>query len=145
MTSSLTVAREFLHQAQSRGETLTPMQLLKLVYIAHGWSLALYNRPLISDEVQAWQYGPVIPRLYAVVRHYKGNQVEEINGSPQEELSSDEKDLVCQVYERYGSLSGPQLSRLTHAQNTPWDQVYYPGSFGTVISQDLIEDHSKSL
>ena len=57
MFESLTVADGFLELSRERHRALTPMQLLKLVYIAHGWRLGLYGKPLIRDEIQAWQYG----------------------------------------------------------------------------------------
>ena len=62
MHSSIRIAVEFLELAknQTHYKEITTMQLLKLVYIAHGWMLGLYDKPLISDEVEAWQYGPFI-------------------------------------------------------------------------------------
>ena len=62
------VANEFIHLAKADGRSLTPLQLIKLTYIAHGWMLTLYGRPLIVDEVEAWKYGPVIPDLYQATR-----------------------------------------------------------------------------
>lgn len=145
MKSSKTVANEFLKLARKADESLTPMQILKLVYIAHGWMLGLYHRPLIRDTVQAWQYGPVIPNLYNAMRQYRSSPVEEVRFPEGEELDKKESDVVSQVFEIYGKLSGPALSRLTHAKDTPWDLVYEQGSFGIVISNDLIEDHYASL
>jgi len=40
------------------------MKLQKLVYYAHGWHLALNNEPLIDEQVECWQYGPVISSLF---------------------------------------------------------------------------------
>ncbi|MFM9978412.1 MAG: Panacea domain-containing protein [Sphingomonadaceae bacterium] len=147
MKSSLVVANRFLQLAEARGDSLTPMQLLKLVYIAHGWMLGLHGRPLVSDEVQAWQYGPVIPALYAKLRSYKGNSVSEPISvvNDHEVLDLVEDDIIEQVYDLYGSLSGMALSRITHAKGTPWSQIYEIGSFGRVIPIDLIEDHYRRL
>lgn len=50
------VANYMLAVAEKKGMTLTPMQVLKLVYLAHGWSLAWFGRPLIRDDVEAWDY-----------------------------------------------------------------------------------------
>ena len=147
MKSSLTVANRFLELAEAEGDTLTPMQLIKLVYIAHGWMLGLYGRPLIKDEVQAWQYGPVIPRLYKAVKSYRSQPVEgplAARGAG-EDLDAAEKDIVDQVFGLYGGYSGPALSRITHAPGTPWTKTYEPGSFGFTISNDLIEDHYQKL
>jgi uncharacterized phage-associated protein len=146
MHDSRTVANRFLELARERGDTLTPMQLLKLVYIAHGWTLGLYGRALIRDEVQAWQYGPVIRPLYNAVRSYGAGAITDTLSSPAfDEMDANELDVIDQVYDAYGSMTGPALSRLTHATGTPWQLAYCPGEFGTPIPQDLIEDHYKRM
>ena len=79
MHSSIRIAVETLELAKNpHYKEITTMQLLKLVYIAHGWMLGLYDLPLISDEV-AWLYGPVIPNLYKEIKSYGGGPVESIN------------------------------------------------------------------
>jgi uncharacterized phage-associated protein len=146
MHDSRTVANRFLELAREAGKSLTPMQLLKLVYIAHGWMLGLYGRPLIRDEVQAWQYGPVIPRLYNAVRDYGAGSITSSIRSPiGDKLDRNEDNIVEQVYNAYGERTGPTLSRMTHAEGTPWSLTYEDGVFSTPIPQDLIEDHYRRL
>jgi uncharacterized phage-associated protein len=145
MQTSMTVANRFLALAGERGDALTPMQLLKLVYIAHGWMLGLHGRPLIREEVEAWQYGPVIRQLYSEIRHFKSQPVTGQIKNGKGELDAQETDIIDQVYAVYGSKSGPALSRLTHQTGSPWHRVYEPGSFGDVIPNDLIEDHYAQL
>lgn len=145
MYDSRVVANRFLELAQERNDTLTPMQVLKLVFIAHGWTLGLLGRPLIRDEVEAWQYGPVIPALYRAVSRFRSQPVEGPLPAPNQALPIDERGIVDQVYDIYGQRSGPALSRLTHLPNSPWSLTYKPGSFGLVISNDLIEDHYARL
>lgn len=145
MYDSKLIANRFIALAKEKNQTLTPMQLIKLVYIAHGWMLGLYHEPLIRDEVQAWQYGPVIPGLYNAVRTYRSNPVTAPIGADAAELDSRASSIVEQVFDQYGTLTGPALSRLTHASGTPWDATYVDGSFGIVIPNDLIEDHYAGL
>ena len=52
----LAIANKVLGVASERGISLTIMQLIKLVYFAHGWSLTLLGKPLVNDEPQAWQH-----------------------------------------------------------------------------------------
>lgn len=40
------------------------MQVIKMAHIAHGYSLAIHNEPLVDEAVEAWKYGPVVPSLY---------------------------------------------------------------------------------
>jgi uncharacterized phage-associated protein len=140
MHDSNKIANEFLRLAKQDGRALTPMQLLKLVFIAHGWMLGLYGRPLICDTVQAWKYGPVIPDLYRSIRHFRNNPVTgvlaTIDGTDLDEF---ETDLINQVFENYGQYTGIQLSMLTHQAGSPWHMVYKPNQADTVISNDLIK------
>ncbi|HEX4181377.1 MAG TPA: type II toxin-antitoxin system antitoxin SocA domain-containing protein [Caulobacteraceae bacterium] len=146
MHDSRTVANRFLALAKSRGDTLTPMQLLKLVYIAHGWMLGLAGRPLIRDQVQAWQYGPVIPPLYDALRHYRRDAVTQSLAQPiGDALDPQEEHMVGEVDRIYGRLSGGQLSNLTHAKETPWALTYRKGEFGIPIPDDIIKAHYKRL
>ena len=61
--SAKAVANYFLARAKESGETLSPMKLQKLIYFAHGWHLAVFDAPLLDEEVQAWDYGPASNRL----------------------------------------------------------------------------------
>ena len=66
MNSAKAIANYFLDKSID----LTPMKIIKLVYIAHGWHLAITDKPLIEDYVQAWEFGPVIPDLYHEFKKY---------------------------------------------------------------------------
>ncbi|MCL2716261.1 MAG: DUF4065 domain-containing protein [Alphaproteobacteria bacterium] len=146
MHDSISVADMFLELAKPGKGTLTPIQLLKLVYIAHGWMLGLYGRPLIRDEIQAWQYGPAIPHLYNAIRSFKSNPVQgPLSAIGGDELDAEENGIVTQVYEIYGQMSGPALSRITHQPGSPWAEIYVPGEFGSVIPNDIILDHYSQL
>ena len=139
--SSQTVANEFLKLAREANEALTLMQVLKLVYIAHGWMLALHRRPLLRDEIQAWQHGPVIPELYDLVRKFRGGPVDELEPAQGEKLDSCETELVRRVFARYRRFNGLELSSMTHAEHSPWALIYNGKNFGEVIPDDLIKAH----
>ena len=51
MYEATTAANEILRLNSKSGHTTTPLQLIKLLYIAHGFSLALLGRPLFSEPV----------------------------------------------------------------------------------------------
>ena len=57
------VANAFLKKSQKDGTIITQMKLQKLVYIAHGWMLGLSGKPLVNQEPEAWERGPVFPQL----------------------------------------------------------------------------------
>lgn len=146
MYDVLSVADAILRIAKAKGKSLTPMQLVKLVYIAHGWSLALRNRDLFANRIEAWKYGPVIPDLYRATKQYGRNPMplELIGNEENFPVSPDDKKFLEEVYDVYSHLDGIQLSYLTHQAGTPWSQVYHP-EINANITDDMIRSHYQEL
>lgn len=149
---SRAVANYLIERAREDGDFLTSMQLLKLVYIAHGWNLAIRHRPLVREAVEAWKYGPVIPDLYhgvkrwgaGFVRHRLPGYFASENG-----FAPEDEELVSSVLSAYRHLDGLELSNLTHRRGTPWYKVYYEQGGKdrrhAVIPDRLIKKHFESL
>lgn len=120
--------------------TLSPLKLIKLVYIAHGFYLDLKNEKLINETVEAWKYGPVIRSLYDEFRKYGASAIthlaktEEI--SPQDDYTH---EFLNEVWDAYGSWTGTQLSAWTHEDGSPW---YISTEGGTKLNDQIIPDAS---
>ena len=146
MHSSLTIANRFWDLAQDARAQLTPMQMLKLVFLAHGWMLGLHGRPLIRDRIEAWKYGPVIPTLYHEIKAYRGSPIRSRLAAPRtDRISGDADDIISQVFEIYGDWSGPELSQLTHERDSPWDQVFDEVDWGQIIPTGVIRNYYEQL
>ena len=85
------VAEYFLNLARADDKTLSPMQVLKLVYIAHGWNLGLNAQPLVNEDIEAWQYGPVIPSLYHKYKQYGSNPIQDFPAEIADDFNAKEK------------------------------------------------------
>ncbi|MGV6840618.1 MAG: Panacea domain-containing protein [Planktomarina sp.] len=145
MADARVVSNRFVELAKAEGNTLTPMQVLKLVYIAHGYSLGVRGTPLIHNQIEAWKYGPVIPDLYHDIKHWRDQPVQAVVATGLADIDNDDAELIGAVYENYRKFSGIKLSSLTHQKNTPWDKVYRANEIHTPIPNDLIEDHYREL
>lgn len=147
MYDVLTVADAILKIAKEKNRQLTPMQLVKLTYIAHGWSLGLRDRDLFKNRIEAWQYGPVIPDLYHATKAFGRNPIplESVGDPTQVDVAPEDKQLLEAVYEKYGHLDGIALSYITHRAGTPWTQVYRPGVMHIEIPDALIRNHYEDL
>ncbi|MNE19310.1 hypothetical protein D3C87_988840 [compost metagenome] len=142
----ISVADEILKIAKRAGKSLTPLQLMKLTYIAHGWSLGLYNKDLFNARIEAWKYGPVIPDLYRATKQYgRGNIPTDLIDVTSSSVDENTRKFLEWVFAGYGNLDGIQLSSLTHKSGTPWDQVYRDGVMKIEIGDDLIKDHYRKL
>jgi uncharacterized phage-associated protein len=140
------VARYILWLAgQSPDPSVTPMQLLKLVYVSHGWMLGLHGRPLISDSVEAWKYGPVVPSVYRAYKVYGGGAITEIPSEEPTGFLDTERDVMREVWNKYGHLSGVTLSAMTHKPGSPWATARRLSGPGCVISNDIIEHFYANL
>lgn len=146
MHPSPQVANRFLELADARGVSLTPMQLMKLVYLAHGWMLGLHGRPLINDQVQAWKYGPVIPTLYKQIREFRSDGVRGRLAVPSVlPFDDDEDDIIRQTFDTYGNKTAAYLSALTHRSGSPWAQVWDPDGWAVEIPDTIIQDYYATL
>lgn len=150
------VANEFLGLAHAYGEALTPMKIPKLVYFAHGWHLAVTGKPLISEGVQAWEYGPVIPSLYFELRAH-GNQAVRFPredgrpalrmdqcGRPIEEVQLAQQ-IIRKVWETHGGFTAARLSNASHAPDSPWSQIYREGIKSIQIPDDMIRNYFQKV
>ena len=145
---AIIVANRLIQLGIKEKNPLTPLQIIKLVYICHGFMLGLYKRPLITQKIEAWQYGPVIVKLYDKLKKYRGAHVEkEISIWSKTELDDEQNDIVQQVFSKYAYLSGVALSTLTHLSGTPWQIVrsLVGKDNKGIIPNDIIEDYYSNL
>jgi uncharacterized phage-associated protein len=162
------VANYFLDLAEKEGKKLTPMQLQKLVYFAHGWYLALTEKPLVDEHPEAWPYGPVFPSLYHAFKEYGGGPIQgraleysldvnpatgrrtifrattpSLDDDPVPESREYSKSVVKRVWDVYGSWTGLQLSQLSHLSDGPWEATRRanPDRKGSDIADDQIREY----
>lgn len=142
---SLAVANYLLMESNN-GEkyTLTPMKMLKLVYIAHGYMLGKYDKPLLDEPVRAWKYGPVVKSLYNAIRKYRSLPIKKIdkadrwNGS----FTVEEKEVMDFVMRHYSSFDAILLSSAIIKEGTPWDICSLQGTY---MSNELISCFYKEI
>ncbi len=146
----ITIATYFL-QKEKDNRTITPMKIIKLVYIAQGWYLALKNgNSLISENAEAWKYGPVIPSLYDRFRTWGSSVISEIPNIDTSIILKEDLEVLDDVWNNYGDKSGIQLSGKTHEPNTPWSKTWEKARETTkkedlIIPNSLIMQHYQNL
>jgi uncharacterized phage-associated protein len=158
------VANAILEIAEKHNSELTPLKLQKLVYISHGWHLAIKDTVLVEDEyAEAWQYGPVFPSIYHEFKGAGKGSIQkraseiELTDGPNFHIDVIEPtipvtdeftwSLLNKVWDSYGKYSGLTLSDVTHRKGTPW-QTTWEGSGhrkNADISNDIIKTHYKHL
>ena len=148
----LAVANFFItHRKEKTGIGL--MKLIKLCYFAHGFTLANLNKILINEYAEAWKYGPVFPTIFHEFKTAKpisevATKFDPVTKTliPWTSIFNDaETSIIKQVNDKYGGLSGGQLSTLTHEKNTAWSKAWKEGKKikGFSISIEKIQKEFK--
>lgn len=139
----ITLANQFLIRAGKTG--LTHMQLQKLTYLTHEKWLKAGHGPMLSQNPEVWQFGPVFSDMYHTLKHHKNDRITAI---PEGRIESDVKfneamtAVIDEIWREHGSSSGPYLSGLTHRKGTPWRNIAerhkFKVPYGTEITpQDI--------
>lgn len=152
MYDARAVANFFIDRASETARSVTVMTLLKVLYFAHAWHLAKYERPLVAQPFEAWKHGPVNRVVY--------DQMKAIGSKPiQERLTSfdvclctfcptpyrfdaDLTRFLENIFDYYSQFHPFKLSDLTHEEGSPWDTVWSEAEKravpGMTIPNDLI-------
>jgi uncharacterized phage-associated protein len=103
------------------GPWLDAMSLQKLLYYVQAWHAAITDEPLFEERIEAFRDGPVVPQVW---RARKGKDTRRAIDQQIEGISLDDatSDLIDLVLTTYGSMSGEELSALTHVE-VPWREA----------------------
>ena len=135
-----------LGACQASGENINNLKLQKLLYYSQAWYLAIYNKPLFNDPIQAWVHGPVVPIVFQAYKYsgWSPIYIEYPACLLGTSLPNHLKTHLEKVLSAYGGLSGWDLERLTHRED-PW-RIARAGlppdaSSNAVISHDSMKTY----
>lgn len=145
------VAYYFLELGDRDNVDISPMKLQKLIYFAHGWCLAVFDKPLIDVSVEAWRYGPVIATVYREFKKFGSNPIR--GQVPEPDVKAELKELkrdpqvvllLDRVWQIYSGYTAFQLSEMTHLPGTPWIEAREEDRFGkanVTIRDEAIKEY----
>ena len=158
---ALSIANYFVLLSQRDDVILRQLKLMKLVYIAHGYMLALLDRPTEGaklEKVEAWRYGPVFPSVYNSFKDYGSNPIVLMavvddpsnveNGRYRKTIpmiEDESEKVVCEfVWQKYAIYTDSTLISALHAEGTPWSEVYRAGE-NAIISDEITKRYYKQI
>jgi uncharacterized phage-associated protein len=124
------------------GDTISNLKLQKLLYYVQGFNIAAYNKPLFTEKIVAWQYGPVVEEVYNKYKKFGSQAI--VLDKPLTDLKSyfgskKEYELFKDVYNIYGEFSALRLMNMTH-QEPPWKHTKIQNE----ITHDKLKDYFKT-
>lgn len=140
------VANAFVDLA---GVRMDQMKLQKLSYMAHGWTLAIADEPLIHEVPEAWDNGPVFRSIWNAIRDRglsRAGKIVDYSGSEiSADFSRDEAEILRHVWQKYGGYSARELSAMTHEPETPWWRAYFDHGRNQPIMNNDVRTHYREL
>lgn len=124
--------------------SLTNLRVQKILYVAHMFYMGQNDgTPLVTGHFEAWDYGPVHPRVYHVAKVSENRPVEPHVLKKYSDLhdGSLEREYLDGAVEK---LPLKKLVAITHWEGGAWYKNYEPGEVGIVIpNPDIIEEYKK--
>ncbi len=130
MQPSIATANFFLDCAFQIHYPMDSQKLVALTYIAHGWHLGITGRPLLSESIEAWQAGPVVPSVYhqfasnaQSITSYATNYAEGDFFAPKIK-NVDIQNVLSRVWKVYQEIDTNQLVDMCKKRGTPWHTTW---------------------
>ena len=143
MSVSAMVAAKYL--ASKSGWTLSNLEIQKILYIAQMFHLGRHGAPLIDEPFEAWDYGPVQPKLYHELKMFGRKPVQNIfHGVRDVPTGSDELKTLEEAYESLHKAGPARLIHATHRPGGAWERNYEPGRRNRLIPpEDLVAEFQR--
>lgn len=134
----LEIAKYIISYCTQRSMPISNLKLQKMLYFLWIDYYKTTNRMLFTENICAWQFGPVVPEVYYEFCPYGGMP---INKQYDIVLNGIELDTIKNSIDKYLKYSVRNLVDLTHQIGKPWDSVYKNGvGARSIIPFSLIID-----
>ena len=143
MNDVLDVCRYVINYSNERGYGISNLKLQKILYFIQAYFLITEDTCCFSDKIEAWNFGPVVPRAYREYKGFGAGNIPPITSYLEKEGADDpwsarsvpfeesciplrDSDQINEVVDQFGGYSATELLSLTHSQK-PWIDAYQPG------------------
>lgn len=139
---ALRIARYIIGRCNEKGRVISNLKLQKILYFVQAEFLVTKGptSPCFNEEIEAWDFGPVVPVVYQQYKIYGGANIpasEKIIST--KNIAEKDQNIINGIVDECVNYSASALVDITHHQ-TPWIQAYRKGSHNNVISKQSIFD-----
>ena len=153
MNRVLDICRYIINYSNKQGYDISNLKLQKLLYLVQAYFLigSDEHEPCFVEEIEAWDFGPVVPEAYHeykrygnmdipfVVRYFeKGKNNEFIKRIFDKKcIPACDRKKIRDVVDNFAEYTASDLVELTHRQS-PWKEAYAP-NMNNIITRKSIE------
>lgn len=137
MYNVIDVAKYIILYCKRKGYSISNLKLQKLLYFVQAQFLVIYDFPAFDEEIEAWDFGPVVPEAYHYFKMWGSSEIPVLVAKGAErKIHINHQKTMDDVLEQCAGFSAPYLVELTHNQS-PWEDNY-DGSYNKVIPKGAI-------
>lgn len=127
---------------EKSGWSLSNLKLQKLLYLAQVEHASQNNgERLIAEPFQAWDYGPVVPRLYQKLKMFGAGPVENVFYSAKSIRSESPSDRsLANTWDQFGDADPGKLIEVSHWERGGWAARYQPGIKDEIRHADIVTE-----
>ena len=127
MYTAQEVARYVVNKCATEGHPISNLQLQKILYFLQVGSIRAGHGIAFGDEMEAWQFGPVVPIGYYQYGRYGAMPITDTYQN--ESILSEDQKVLDPIIEEKRVLDAWDLVEESHREGGPWSRNY--GGTGT--------------
>lgn len=142
MYDVIDICRYMIVYCNIKNYAISNLKLQKLLYFIQAIFLCEEKRPCFDDEIEAWEFGPVVPRAYYEYRHCGGMSIFpdyiSFDGYDENKISKKHRTHINIIIDEFSGFTASDLVEITHNQD-PWIEAYQ--SVNNIITKESLEKY----
>jgi len=126
-------------KAKQKEKHINMTKIHKWLYICYGLYLALYQKPLLDELPQAWDYGPVFPRVHNKQKK-NANSLDGLARSKQFRSCEEYDEVIDATLGHLGDWTASELVAWTHEKGKAWDKKYNSARYEAMDNFEVYMD-----
>jgi uncharacterized phage-associated protein len=121
--TAIEVADWFLRKVnRPSGDSINQLKLQVLLYFSEAWSLAVFDRELFDEEIQAWEHGPVVYSVWNCLSMKGWNDLEAGALNSPVDFNAETETLLSDVFQAYAEFPQAELEKMAN-KDAPWKEA----------------------
>ncbi len=120
------VAEYVITYSECKDYGISNLKLQKILYLIQTYFLIHTKKPCFPEEMEAWDFGPVIPEVYRKYKQFGSADIQ-INCLSLEEtqkiFGKEDRERIDAVIDNFADFSATDLTTLTQNQ-MPWIEAF---------------------
>lgn len=140
---AIEIAKFIIYYCIVRNIPLSNLKLQKLLYFVQAFYLVKFGKSCFKDEIQAWDFGPVVPSVYHVFKQFGAGNIPYVVPNiydVRDRISKYDQKSILTVLNVFAKYSASDLVKITHRQK-PWKDVYKPNHHNIIITPESIKEY----